>query len=276
MAPHEPAVQALCEHHGEDDPEALIIRLCQELLSHQPTESGATPLDVLGSYRCIRRVHRGPLDVATGCSGLLVPDDGGYVVMLDERQTPGRQHRSHGHETTHTFFREVHLGPPGREEERLCEVGATELTMPADRAAALMTNRPNVTFDFITQFAGKFNVSKAAAARRVVELSLSPVCYLVATISRTRNQVALDCGDPMLRIASWATSRSWPDRRPYLGLAIDPDLLVGQAFEAHDLRSGWGDPGIDHRDGTFEIEAAGFEFVQRGARMQQVVVLLRG
>lgn len=275
MATSEPAVRALCEHHQNLYPSALITRLCQELLAHQSTEAGPTPLRVLGSVRGIRDVRYAALASGSECSGLLIPQDGGYVVVLDEHDSPGRNHRSLGHEIVHSYFREVHPGPPGAQEERLCEIGATELTMPANRVAAVMSSQPEVTFEFIAKFASELNVSKGAAARRLADLSQTPVCYIVAALRRTKQQEEDDRGSPTLRVASWACSQSWPERRPYIGLSIEPDSLIGQAFKARDSRVGRGDPAIHHRCGTFGIEAAGYEFIWRGTPMCQVAVLLR-
>lgn len=137
MADYAETVRALCDHHHETDPEVLILRLCQALLAECPTDSGPTPLNVLGSIRCIRNIRYGPLATKAGCSGLLAPEDGGYVVTLAEGEPPGRQHRSLAHEIVHTFFREVHPGPATTQEERLCEMGAAELTMPAARVLRL-------------------------------------------------------------------------------------------------------------------------------------------
>lgn len=196
MGGHEPAVQALCDHHGEPDPEALILRLCRELLAHQPTKFGQTPLNVLGSYRLIRKVHRVPLAGRAGCSGVLVQRDGGYEVRLDEDEPPGRQHRSFGHEIVHTFFREVHPGPPGPEEETLCELGAAELTMPEARIRAFMTGRETITFGVVNACRDEFGVTHDAAARRLVELTDAAICYLVAIKRRTKMQERFSIGTP--------------------------------------------------------------------------------
>jgi hypothetical protein len=273
--PQEAAVQALCKHHREADASTLIIRLCRQLLAQSPTQSGSTPLRVLGSIRCIRDVRYAPLAQGSQCSGLLISENGGYVVVLDERESPGRAHRSLAHEIVHTYFREVEAGPSGAQQERLCEIGATELVMPEDRVAAIMRARPELTFYFIAERASDFNVSRDAAARRLVELSQTPVCYLVATIRRTKAEDLEDRGSPILRVASWTCSSSWPERRPYLGLGIDPDSLLAQAFTAQDSRTGQGDPRIRHRNGAFMIEAAGYEFVSRENLHRQVAVLLR-
>lgn len=271
---HEPAVQALCEHYHEADAEALIVRLCQALLAEQPTDAGPTPLRVLGSFRCIREVHLVPLGVGAGCSGTLTPWDGGYLVTLDEAEPAGRQHRSLGHEIVHTFFRDVNPGPAGPEEERLCEIGAAELTMPAERVRRFMSGQPAITFSVINECADEFDVTKDAAARRLVELSDMAVCYLVATMARTTNQARFNKGIPALRVANWTWSPSWPDRRPYRGLAFTPGSLVAQAFDAQQLRAGRARLGTNHRDGVFDIEAVGYTYPRRGRPTRQVAVLL--
>jgi hypothetical protein len=276
VAQHEPAVQALCDHYGERDPKALILSLCRELLAMQPTDKGPTPLAVLGSWRLIWKVHRVPLvRRSADCSGLLVQRDGRYEVTLDEEEPPGRQHRSLGHEIVHTFFREVHPGPPGLEEERLCEIGAAELTMPADRVRCFMTGRGAITFNVMNECSDEFGVTKDAAGRRLVELSDTAVCYLVATMGRTTNQERFNRGTPALRVASWAWSPSWPDRQPYRGLAFAIGSLVAQAFRSQQLRAGLARLGTNHRDGVFNIEAVGYTYPRRGKPSRQVAVLLR-
>jgi Zn-dependent peptidase ImmA (M78 family) len=275
MGEDEPAVHALCQHHHGVDPEALILRLCRELLAEKPTDSGPTPLHVLGSRRCIREIQYAPLAIASGCSGLLVLWDGGYYVTLDEDEPPGRRHRSLAHEIVHTFFREVCPGPAGPYEEQLCEVGAAELTMPADRARRFMPGSQAITFDIFNKCAQEFGVTNDAAARRLVDLSDQPVCYLVATKRRTKQQDQFDVGKPQLRVASWASSRSWPDQKPYRGLAFHPNSLIGRAFDEQDFRAGRARLGTSHRDGVFNIEAWGYTFYPRGHARSRVAALLR-
>jgi len=275
VADHEAAVQALCQHHQEPDPKALILRLCRELLDEQPTESGPTPLRVLGSVRCIRDVRYAAIAITSGCSGVLVPDDGGYVVMLEEREPPGRQHRSLAHEIVHTFFREIHPGPPGREEEQLCELGAGELTMPASRVRDFIDGRGPLRFDLVNEVAHEFGVTNDAAARRLIELSSEQTCYLVAFSMRTRRQNELDLGRPRLRIASWSCSPSWPDQRRIRGLAVKSNSLIGRAFLNQDFQVGRGPAGISYRGGIFDIEAVGYTFSRGGKARSQVAALLR-
>lgn len=275
MADHEGAVQAFCQHHQEPDPKALILRLCRELLDVQPTESGPTPLRALGSVRCIRDVRYARIAITSGCSGVLAPDNGGYVVLLEEGEPPGRRHRSLAHEIVHTFFREVHPGPPGREEEQLCELGASELTMPAARVQRFIESRGSICFDLVNEVAQEFGVTNDAAARRLVELSSEPICYVVACSMRTRRQNELDLGRPQLRIASWSLSASWPDQRPMRGLAVKSNSIIGRAFLNQDFQAGRGPAGISYRDGVFDVEAAGYTFRMGGRARSQVAALLR-
>ena len=274
MADDEGAVQALCQHHGERDAKGLILRLCHELLEAQPTESGPTPLEVLGSVRCIRRIRYAPIGTTSGCSGVLALEDGGYVVTLAEGEPPGRQRRSLAHEIVHTFFRDVHPGPAGPEEEQLCEIGAAELTMPAGRLREFIEGRGQVGFDVVNEIAHEFGVTPDAAARRLVELSDEAVCYLVACMMRTSKQDQFGLGSPQLRVASWTWSASWPDQRPLRGLAVEPESLIGRAFRNQDFQAGHGAAGISYREGSFDIQAAGYTFPQGGRARSQVAVLL--
>jgi hypothetical protein len=175
----------------------------------------------------------------------------------------------------HTFFRELHPGPPGPEEEKLCELGAGELTMPAGRLRQFIKGRGPVGFDLVNEVAQEFGVSPDAAARRLVELSDEPMCYLVACMMRTKKQDQFGLGTPQLRVASWTQSASWPDQRPMRSLAVEPNSLIEQAFFNQDFQAGHGPAGIRYREGVFDIEAAGYTFPQRGKVRSQVAVLLR-
>ena len=101
------------------------------------------------------------------------------------------------------------------------------------------------------------------------------MCYLVACMMRTRKQNEFDVGRPLLRIASWSWSPSWPDQRHLRGLAVQPGSLIGLAFLTQDFQAGHGQAGISYRDGVFDIEAAGYTFLARGKARSQVAVLLR-
>ena len=88
---HDPVVLELCERNGETDPTILISRLCRELADEVSTNHGPTPLDVLGSIRLIRECVPGHIPLGTGCSGLLLPDNGGYRVIVNAEEPPERR-----------------------------------------------------------------------------------------------------------------------------------------------------------------------------------------
>lgn len=44
---------------------------------------------------------------ATGCSGLLIPQDGDYVIAVCAAEPQGRQNFSAAHEIVHVYFRGV-------------------------------------------------------------------------------------------------------------------------------------------------------------------------
>jgi hypothetical protein len=271
----EPAVEGLCRQFQEPNPQLLILRLCRELVAIQPTNSGPTPLDVLGSVRGIRQVNRLPIASGSGCSGCLVPVNGGYEVTLDSLEPPGRQRRSHAHEIVHTFFREVHPGPAGPLEESLCEVGAAELTMPTDRFRRFAADLGPLSFDQINECRDEFHVTFDAAARRAVDLSQEPACYLVGVRMRTKNQERHGIGAPQLRVASWTYSRSWPEQVGYRGVAFEPACMIAEAFESLEPRSGIAELGTNYHNGIYLIEAIGYSFPRGGdVEHRQVAALL--
>ena len=214
-------VQALCAKHNETDPERLIVRLCRELLDQCPTSTEPTPLKVLGSVRGVRRYYSRSIHPATGCSGLLVPDDGGYEITVHGGEPAERQNFSIAHEIVHTYFREACPDClASTEQELLCDLGAAELTMPSTRFAAAISEL-GLTLASIDHAAAEFAVSFEAAARRAVSLSGEPACMLVATVSEV---AAVSPPQAELRIVKSWHSPTWRRGRvDYRGLAIDPD-----------------------------------------------------
>lgn len=101
------SVAALCRHRHETDLEQLILRLCRELLAECPTEVGPTPLRVLGSCQGVRSYRSRPIRPEAGCSGLLIPSDGGYEITVNSSEPQERQNFSTAHEIVHTFFRDA-------------------------------------------------------------------------------------------------------------------------------------------------------------------------
>ncbi len=182
-------------------------RLCRELLARQPTEAGHTPLEVLASCQGIRHIHHSPLDAEMECSGLLVPKDGGYEVTLRSDETEERRRFSLGHEICHTFINDYCPGAAHSDEiEKLCNIGASELTMPAERFVPFLAER-TLSLAAFDDCAEEFGVSFPAARRRAMDLTDQVACVFVACVTRTKKQKQFGIGQPVLRIVEWSRSR---------------------------------------------------------------------
>jgi hypothetical protein len=265
-------VLALCAQHNEADPDRLIVRLCRELLDQCPTSAGPTPLKILGSLRGVRRYYSRPIHPATGCSGLLVPYDGGYEITVHGGEPAERQHFSIAHEVVHTYFREACPDcPASPEQERLCDLGAAELTMPSTRFAATIS-KLGLTLASIDHVAAEFGVSFEAAARRAVILTEDPACMLAATISTG----AAESPTPAeLRIVKSWHSPAWRrERVDYRGLAIDPDSVIAQAFRHQDERQARADIGIVACPGVHKVQARGYAYPLPGNPAHRQVVAI--
>ena len=143
---------------------------------------------MLGSCRGVRGIQPRLISPATGCSGLLIPQDGGYLIAVCAAQPQGRQNFSAAHEIVHTFFREVRpAATASPEEERLCDLGAVVLTMPVARFGPFLQARP-LCLASIDECCREFAVSITAAGRRAMELTDVPACLFVGQKAQTLAQ----------------------------------------------------------------------------------------
>ena len=165
----------------------------------------------------------------TGCSGLLVPCDGGYEITVHAGEPPERQNFSTAHEIVHTFFREACPRPqPSPQEEKLCDLGAAELTMPALRFAACLA-AASLSLAGLDECRHEFAVSFEAAGRRAMEMTDEPACMIIATVTRPVDRKRLGSGQPTLRVIKSWQSRTWPRNDGYENRAVSLASLAGQA-----------------------------------------------
>jgi len=212
-----------------------------------------------------------------GCSGLLIPVDGGYEIVVCSDEPDGRQNFSTAHEIVHTFFREVCPSPTiSTEEERLCDLGAAILTMPAARFGPFLAARP-LCFTTIDECHREFAVSVVAAGRRAMTLTDASACLFLGTMTRTKQQIRFRVGTPKLRITKWWPSDRWPFSGSHLNLPVLDGSVIGDAFTHQDYRAGHGSLGIAFRPGTYEVEARGYGYPLLGnPQHRQVLALARG
>jgi len=249
--------------------------LCEDLLAQCPTDHGPSPLPVLGSCRGVRGIQPRLISPATGCSGLLIPEDGGYLIAVCAAQPQGRQNFSAAHEIVHTFFREVcPAATASPEEERLCDLGAVVLTMPVARFGPFLQARP-LCLGSLDECCQEFAVSITAAGRRAMELTDVPACLFVGQKARTLAQARAGSGAPQLRIVKWWPSARWPFAGSHLNLPVSPQSVIGQAFACQDYRAGQGSLGTPFRAGTYAIEARGARY-PLGTGVRRVLALASG
>jgi hypothetical protein len=191
---------------------------------------------------------------------LLVPSDGGYEITVHAGELKERQNFSVAHEIVHTFFRDISRSTqPSLQEEKLCDLGAAELTMPSARFSAFLS-REGLSLAGIGECGKELAVSFEAAGRRSISLTGEPACLLIATMSQTKVQKHVDVGEPALRITKWWQSRAWPDSNGYEDLVVDLASLIGQAFTNQDQRRGLASIGVASHDGIYELEARGYAY----------------
>jgi hypothetical protein len=248
--------------------------LCEELLAQCPTDRGPSPLPVLASCQGVRACRAAHILPAAGCSGLLIPADGGYEIVVCSDEPEGRQNFSTAHEIIHTFFREVGPAPAiSAEEEKLCNLGAAILTMPAARFGRFLAARP-LCFATIDECHREFAVSVVAAGRRAMTLTDASACLFLGTMTRTKKQIRFRIGTPKLRITKWWQSDRWPFTDSHLNLPILDGSVIGDAFSHQDHRAGHGSLGIAFRPGNYEVEARGYGYSLPGNPQHRQVLAL--
>ena len=211
-----------------------------------------------------------------GCSGLLIPVDGGYEILVCSSQPEGRQNFSTAHEIVHTFFWKLRpAATPSAEEEKLCNLGAATLTMPAARFSPFLAARP-LCFATIEECEREFAVSLVAAGRRAMTLTDLSACLFIAAPATTK--VSFRGSTSELRIAKWWWSGRWPfPGSSHVGLPIIQGSVIGEVFAHRDQRAERGGLGIACCAGTYDVEAREYGYLLPGNfERRQVLALARG
>jgi len=103
--------------------------------------------------------------------------DEGFVIHLNGTESAARRNFTIAHEICHTFFYELvpelkfvqHATDP--EEERLCDIGAAELLMPAKSVRRLARKQP-VSLEALDSMAHYYQVSRSSMLVRLRALKL--------------------------------------------------------------------------------------------------------
>lgn len=172
-----------------DSVEDAVVRLCATLRT--PTD-GPTDLEAVAARLGVHAIRGEILPV----SGELRMTDGEMIVAYDTGLDHGRRRFTIAHELGHAFFESTGPGCPrhGLELERICDLFAVELLMPANLMAKhMVANSPGE----VLNVASVFGVSIHSAMRRFSEITGLPAAYDDGT-SRTATMDALASPDPQL------------------------------------------------------------------------------
>ncbi|MGH3950026.1 MAG: ImmA/IrrE family metallo-endopeptidase [Pseudonocardiaceae bacterium] len=177
-------VTEFVRQHGGDDPEAVIRRLCEELLD----EAGADiPVDMrmLASFRGVAEITA----VSQTEAGCIFFDGERLVIRTRLEDLEERRRFTEGHEINHTFFpgfqeerrsrtdRSVGIFDRSAAEEYLCDVGAAELLLPRTEIIGRLPEP--VDLDLVVELATTFRATVEATARRVAALCGGPTAVVV-------------------------------------------------------------------------------------------------
>ena len=164
---------------------------------------------------------------------------------------------------------------PSAEEEKLCNLGAATLTMPAAHFGPFLAARL-LCFATIEECQREFAVSLVAAGRRAMALTDLSACLLIAAPAKT--EVSFRAGAPELRIAKWWWSDRWPfPNSSHVDLPVIQGSVIDEVFAHRDQRADRGGLGIASCAGTYDVEAREYGYLLPGSfERRQVLALARG
>jgi hypothetical protein len=191
--PASAVVRALTRHFNVSDSADGMRLLVSDLLSRSSETMPPFNLDLLARLAGATSVEVSELDV----DGDLVERAGDLVVRVNASAPLGRRRFTTAHEIAHLLLltlidvptRRMVCGED-RHLERLCDVGATELLMPARFVRQFFDENPQHV-ESIIKLARQFEVSLHAAGLRVIELI--PWCRGLALMQRAPDGNGFDC-----------------------------------------------------------------------------------
>jgi len=229
--------RSFCERWGERTPEAAARKALESAIPGAARSAVPVNLDAAARFVGIEQVLETNMTQADGL--LQLAPSGSYVASLRSGQGESRKRFTLAHEIGHAVVYRS-LAPPGqpprdalrcgstatavdRDEERLCDIVATELLMPRTQFLQKM-DEFGVCAGTIPQLSREFSVSLQAASRRVTQLS----AYNLAVALWTR-------GDQGSLIPKWYVTEAGGKAIDYV---IEPGDPGSACFSDRTVR-GW-------------------------------------
>ena len=148
----------------------------------------------------VREIITRPIDI----SGMLVPADDGYVIVLKEADSTNMQRYTIAHEIGHLVYGKLKGGKENvssqlqneayrhghgdKREERVCEAIAAEILMPAEEFHNRLSHY-GFSLESVTKLAAAFGTSITATALRFWELMNMPALIIKWEINRKRGKI---------------------------------------------------------------------------------------
>jgi Zn-dependent peptidase ImmA (M78 family) len=219
---------------GASDAE-LVIELAERTLD----ELGLSPAidhEIVASYRDIIRIDEADID----WSGHIATTSDGLVITVNKQHPRTRQRFTAFHEIMHTFLPgftmqtryrcnprqdDRVLVPGTRDLEKLCDTGAAELLFPRIPFQNDLT-KGSIDFEFIENLASRYNASREATSRRIVDLNICPTMLITFEVcckpSRPHDEPALRV------IFQYGDDRQWPYVPQYK--SVPSESVFGRAL----------------------------------------------
>lgn len=262
----EPLVLKLIARHGGKRPEDILEAHAERLLRESEQDVLPVDVDLIASVLGIRR-RVGQF----GFSGRIYAEESGQLVMdLNADDGEPRRRFTGAHELMHVAFpgfkRETRYRADAatganlsnREEEYLCDHGASTLLMP--RQLVAHRYRAEDGLEAVEALASDAEVSLEAAGNRLVSLSATPTAFLVLAMNhKPADTPALRRGEEIaarlrLRYATTANLRLYLPRHK----SAREDSALYRAWDGWGIERGLEPlPGGDGA-GVFRVEAKAY------------------
>ncbi len=253
-----PSVTALWQKVGESTPQAAVVKLANELVAS--TGMTKPPFDhtILAGKRNVTRIREARIKLAA----YLVPlENGSYEIVLNSADSRQRQRFSCNHEVGHTFFIEhsprlrarqsQSIGTSNSEdpeEERLCDVAATELLLPWRHFTDCLSERV-LSVTTIIDLAFLFDASIRSTAIRFCEATSKRVLIAAWKAADTRDP---EKGLRLLWVAKSAKAMATVSALEVFG----PDSQVYRTFATGETLKGRDVFSLGGRPEPYYIETA--------------------
>lgn len=280
---------------GVSDAQLAIRQLARGALTEAEVEAAPVDLDLVASFQGVRSIDL----VEMSQAGRLIPDEGGYRIQLNASHPVPKRRFTIGHEIGHllipSYRRQPHhvediatgqfdASDASQEEEYLCDIAATELLLP-DRLFRPYAQAAGCHLSAVLELATRFEASREATARRLIELDLWPCALVLWHQAYKKSEVPLsfqstlgvewDPPTPKLRVRYAVTSATFGYFIP-TQLSVAHDGLLTRCFTEGGpvsgeevLRIGKGG-----REVTFHVMAVARDFLSHVGPKREVLSLL--